>query len=305
VSPSPSLRAASSPSSFAGSQTAGAAVHPARDAFDRIAANYDDDFTASLIGSLQRKAVWRHLDARFTAGDRILDLGCGTGADAIHLARRGINVEAVDVSQRMIAEALRKIAAAKLTARIRTSVLAIEDLAAWDGRDGDTRNCLSHQAPFDGVLSNFGAINCVQQLRPVALALSRLIRPGGHLLLGLIGRFCLWEAIFYGVQGRFQKAARRWGSGGRAAASLNGSAEFPVYYRPVREVVEAFRPAFRLERHRGIGILVPPSYLESQARRVPKLMKLGAEVDRAISAWPVCRAAADHTLLVFRRERSC
>lgn len=305
MSASSSLPGANPTDAFAGMQTAGAAVHPVRDAFDRIAANYDDDFTASLIGRLQREAVWRHLDALFSTGDRILDLGCGTAADAIHLARRGLDVEAVDVSRRMIAEAQRKIAAEKLAARISTRVLAIEDLAAWDGSDGDTQDRPSDRATFDGVLSNFGAMNCVQHLRPAALALSRLIRPDGHLVLALIGRFCLWETAFYGLQGRFAKAARRWRNGGRAAASLDGSAEFTVYYRPVREVVEAFRPAFRLERRSGIGIVVPPTYLESHARRVPNLMSLGTRIDRAISAWPACRAAADHTLLVFRRERSC
>jgi hypothetical protein len=205
----------------------------------------------------------------------------------------------------MIAEAQQKIAAASLSGSITTGVLAIEDLGAWIGRECDTRDCPAYRAPFDGVLSNFGAVNCVEHLRPAAFALSRLIRPGGYLVLVLIGRFCLWETTLYGLQGRFTKAARRWSNGGRAAASLDGSARFTVHYRPVREVVEAFRPAFRLERHCGIAIFVPPSYLEPHARRAPKLLKLGARIDRAISAWPVCRAVADHTLLVFRREHSC
>jgi SAM-dependent methyltransferase len=279
-----------------------------------MAASYDEDFTDSLIGRLQREAVWRQLGGLLRTGDRILDLGCGTGADALHCARRGMEVEAVDVSRRMIDEARRKISAEGLAAPITARVAAIEDLARWDGQsslstqashsppEADAQNDLSYSL-YDGVISNFGALNCVPHLRPVALGLGRLVRPGGYLALGLISRFCLWETLFHSLHGRFSKAARRWGNGGRATVSLNGSAGFAVYYRPVREVIEAFRPEFRLERRYGIGILVPPSYLEPHARRVPDLTKLAARIDQSITQWPICRAAADHTLLLFRRER--
>jgi len=318
MSPASSLAAAKATSGSA--NAADPAIHPARDAFDRIATCYDDNFTDSLIGRLQREAVWRHLGGLLRAGDRILDLGCGTGADAMLLARRGMEVEALDVSQQMIAEARRKIDAEGLAGRITTSVLAMEDLGAWDRQsclsiqpsrkaresettESDRQDCLSHLTPFDAAISNFGAINCVQHLRPVALALGGLIRPGGHVVVGAISRFCLWEAVFYSLQGRVPSAARRWSNGGRVVASLGASAGFTVYYRPVHEIVEAFRPEFRLRRHSGVGVLVPPTYLEAHARRFPKLMRLAARIDQSIAAWPVCRAAADHTLLVFRRER--
>jgi SAM-dependent methyltransferase len=299
------------------------AVHKA---FDACAARYDNEFTGSLIGRLQREAVWRCLDGVFPSGSRILDLGCGTGADAIHFAQRGVAVEAVDLSQAMIAETQRKIAAAGLSGSIAASVCAIEDLKTWDRQsclstqahpgkqhespkrgateaatEENRQDCLSH-ARFDGALSNFGALNCVPELRPVAAALGRLIRPGGHLALCLISRFCLWEIVFYGVQGRFAKAARRWSNDGRASGSVGAATQFPVYYRTVREIAGAFRPEFRLEHHYGIGITVPPTYVEIHARRLPQLTKLAAKIDRAIAAWPIAYGAADHTLLVFRRE---
>src|SRR6185312_9833172 len=69
-----------------------------REGFDRAAATYDQDFTDSAIGRLQREAVWRQLDDLLLPGDLLLDLGCGTGSDAIHLARRGLKIHAVDLS---------------------------------------------------------------------------------------------------------------------------------------------------------------------------------------------------------------
>jgi hypothetical protein len=168
--------------------------------------------------------------------------------------------------------------------------------------ESNRQDCLSHIS-FDAAISNFGALNCVERLRPVAAALGRLVRPGGYLALGLISRFCLWETLFYALHGRFSKAARRWSHRGPSSASLAGSAKFAVYYRSAREVIETFQPEFRLWRRSGIGMVVPPSYLEAQARRVPKWLSYAARIDRCIETWPVCRAAADHTLLVFQRER--
>lgn len=50
---------------------------------------------------------------------RALDLGCGTGTNAITLAQRGFSVTAIDVSRRAIALAQRKTRSAQLTDRVR------------------------------------------------------------------------------------------------------------------------------------------------------------------------------------------
>ncbi len=71
-------------------------------AFDRIASGYDDLWTRTATGRLQREAVWRFTDRLFAAGDRILDLGCGTGEDAVHLLSRGIRLSAIDASSAMV-----------------------------------------------------------------------------------------------------------------------------------------------------------------------------------------------------------
>jgi ubiquinone/menaquinone biosynthesis C-methylase UbiE len=57
-------------------------------AFDALAGEYDKMFTTSLIGRAQREAVWDVLDRTFFPGEKILELNCGTGEDALHLARR-------------------------------------------------------------------------------------------------------------------------------------------------------------------------------------------------------------------------
>src|SRR5262249_61700541 len=67
-----------------------------------MAASYDVAFTESLIGRAQREVVWDLLKRVFHRGDRILELNCGTGEDALFLVRRGVSVVAYDASPRMI-----------------------------------------------------------------------------------------------------------------------------------------------------------------------------------------------------------
>src|SRR5260370_29257424 len=70
--------------------------------FDHVAARYDALWTTTSIGRAQRRLVWHEMGALFQAGERILDIGCGTGEDAIHFAARGVTVYATDASPAMV-----------------------------------------------------------------------------------------------------------------------------------------------------------------------------------------------------------
>ena len=62
--------------------------------FDVLADTYDEVFTRSLIGQAQRAQVWRVLEQAFSRGQRVLEINCGTGEDALFLVRQGIAVVA-------------------------------------------------------------------------------------------------------------------------------------------------------------------------------------------------------------------
>ena len=67
-------------------------------AFDSVAADYDGPKGNNALIQRMRATVWRTLTEACWPGTRLLDLGCGTGIDAIELARRGYAVLATDWS---------------------------------------------------------------------------------------------------------------------------------------------------------------------------------------------------------------
>ena len=72
--------------------------------FDTIASIYDDQFTDTRTGYLQRQLVYLHLEKilKQNKPKRILELNCGTGADAIWLTQKGFEVVATDISADMV-----------------------------------------------------------------------------------------------------------------------------------------------------------------------------------------------------------
>ena len=266
-----------------------AAGHPAGRAFDSIAEQYDELFTRSLVGRAQRNAVWEVLRRTFRPGDRVLELNCGTGEDAMFLARMGVSVVACDASEKMIAVAAQRVARETAGARVQLEVRPTEqirELRRWES--------------FDGVFSNFSGLNCVADLSSIARQLADLVTPRGVLLLCLSTRVCLWETLWYLARWEPKRALRRWK--GQADASL-GDVALTVRYPTLKNIKRQFQPFFSLRSCKGIGVAVPPSYLEHLARENPRVLEKLEAVDRLIANWPICRVLGDHMLLALERNR--
>jgi SAM-dependent methyltransferase len=255
--------------------------------FDAAAAGYDAAFSDSICGRALRESVWTQIEPHARAGTEVLDLGCGTGEDAIWLARRGCKVVALDNSPAMLNIAAAKLAQARLTGNVRLIEFDFNSSAADPAFTG----------PFDLVLSNFGAVNCVHDLSKLGDTLARCVRPGGKAAIVFMGRFCAIETLYY--LGRFDRAAvRRWR--GKAMATV-GDRTIDIRYWTIGDLKRAM-PAFRSIVACGIGVALPPSYLFHLARRWPRLFAALARWDRKVAfQWPFSRMG-DHTLLLLERK---
>lgn len=172
-------------------------------AFDAIAPRFDERFAGWLSVQAQRRAVRRELLQTFPAGSRLLELGGGTGADAVFLAERGRDIVLTDGAPRMLAAASDAVRHHGLTERITVIPVTLEALAEQCDR------LLGNAGPFDGAYSNFAAVNCVADLAPVGQAIANLVKPGGRVVLVVFGPFPPGEMVVQLLRGRVRAAFRR------------------------------------------------------------------------------------------------
>ena len=127
--------------------------------WDMTAEKYDQIFPNKAIGQAQREVVWQELSGIFHSGQRVLELNCGTGIDAVRLAEGGVRVLACDISPRMIEVARRRALAENAGKLVDFRVLPTGDIAA-----------LKDEGPFEGAFSNFAGLNCVEDVSAVLKA---------------------------------------------------------------------------------------------------------------------------------------
>jgi SAM-dependent methyltransferase len=244
---------------------------------------YDGEFTATVIGTLMRRAVWARCAARFQPGYRVLEMNCGTGEDALWLAQRGVQVLATDVSPAMLRVARSKLSATPDIGDVRFQQLAWEDLETLD------------EAAFDGMLSNFGGLNCVHDLRQAARDLAAKLRPGAAAILCVMGPIVPWEWAWFFAHGSPSKALRRLRRAGSLWAGIR------VHYPSIGKARKVFSPEFRVLRLSALGALLPPPYTEKLARRFPRALAALDRAERRLeTVWPLPRLA-DHYLLELER----
>ncbi len=139
------------------------------------------------------------LDAK--PGERILDLGCGTGHLTGQIAATGAEVVGIDRSPDMIQQAREKYPA------LRFEVM--------DARE------LSFPKPFDAAFSN-ATLHWIREPEKVITGISRALRPGGRFVAEFGGRGNVGEIL--------NAIARAW-----VILGLPGTAPSPWYFPSVAE----------------------------------------------------------------------
>jgi len=254
-------------------------------AFDDMAAAYDAVFTASALGRSLRALTWERLDAALSGSGRVLEIGCGTGEDAVHLALRGVEVVATDPSQAMLRVAAAKAAQAGVTRRIEFRCVPMERL----GTELAGRR-------FDGVWSNFGAVNCVPQLEAAVAGLAALLEPGAPLAWVVMGKHVPWEWLWFLARGNARKAFRRERRGGAVWRGMR------IVYPTPAELTRTLAPHFAPTRCLPLGFVLPPSYAGGWLQSRPRLLGALAHIERAAQRCRPLAALADHYIFEARRS---
>ncbi len=274
-------------------------------AFDAFAADYDSDFTHTPLGRLLRPRVWHTLAHHFSPGQHVLELTCGTGEDAVWLARRGVQVMATDGSAAMVAEAQAKAEAAGVSTRVAVEQLSLQEIIdSWRRsaspatlRVGASERGGPSEHVFDGVYSNFGGLNSINDWAGLAEALAALIRPGGKAVLVPMGPRCPWEIGWYLLHGQPKTAWRRLARNG--APAKIGEVVIPIWYPSAGRLRADFGPWFRHLYTESLGLWLPPSYIDHFVNRWPGLFAALNRFEQATAR--LAGGWGDHYVMVLER----
>lgn len=260
-----------------------------QEAFDSVAADYDGRRGNNELIQDMRAEMWRWLDAVFPGHCRLIDIGCGTGLDAVRMAKLGHSVTATDWSNQMALRTAERARRESVADRVEALPIGAQDLAR-----------LRDAGRYDGAYSNLGPLNCVPDLGSVSRECFRLLKPGGRLVFTVIGRLCPWEAVHYGVRGRWARVRIRFAAQ-FVPVGMNRRTIWTHYYWP-RELYRHFREHFALEQYRGVCVFAPPPYLTSVRDQHPRWYERLWRLDRRLAGWPLLRNCGDHFLIILKRR---
>lgn len=188
--------------------------------YDLLTSDYDHDAWLASVDGLAR-------EAGFT-GDRVLDVGCGTGKSAAPMVRRGYRVWACDLSPAMVRRARLRLGG--------TATVFVADMRQLPKGPGvDLLTCLDD------------ALNYLLSFDDLAAAISgfaRALAPGGVAVFDTNTRATYAEMFADGCEFDLAGGTLRWRGGGRSSAG-----HFTAQIEPVPGSGQTGRPSVHVQRH--------------------------------------------------------
>jgi SAM-dependent methyltransferase len=217
-----------------------------------------------------------------------LEIGCGPGFDVAWFASAfpGRRITGVDISEKMVSLARKRISAAGLT---NAAVIR-----------ADERSLLQQFGPgsFDMVFVFFGALNTSADLRLAARQIRELLQPGGHAVLTFVNKWYWREMFVQALKLNFRLAFARlkkeWGG-------YSTDRFLPSRCYSPGEIKQAFT-GFQILERKGYSIFYPAWY--NYRKWLKKLSKTDArwKIDHSLQGtflW----SKGEYTLFVFKKSR--
>lgn len=258
-------------------------------AFSKQAEVFDELYTSNAIVQYKRERVRSVVEQYVEPGQKMLELNCGTGEDAIYFAKKGYFVHATDIAEGMLSKLSIKIQQHSLEDKITTEQCSFTSL-----------NQLAGQEKYDAVFSNFGGLNCTGELDKVLLSFDALLKPGGIACLVILPKFCLLETLL-ALKGKFKTATRRFFRSHGAKARVEET-YFTCWYYNASFVKRILKNKFSVVAQEGLCTIVPPSYIEHFAENYPLSFSfLKNAENRFKRRWP-WNGIGDYYIIVLRKN---
>jgi SAM-dependent methyltransferase len=188
--------------------------------YDLLTADYDHDAWLASVHTLASEAGF--------AGDRVLDVACGTGKSAAPMVRRGYRVSACDLSPAMVRRARLRLGGG-------ANVFVADMRRLPDGRAVDLLTCLDDALNY---LLSF------EDLVAAMAGFARALAPGGVAVFDTNTTSTYREMFADGCEFELAGGSLCWHGRGRSRAG-----HFTAQIEPVPGSGQTGRPSVHVQRH--------------------------------------------------------
>jgi len=138
--------------------------------FESTPWRYDKGIRRITLGRLDK--AYDRLTSHIEKGQRVLDLGCGTGILTLRAAQKNANVKGIDINSQMLTIARRRVRDANLTESVVLSEMGVAELG---GEDSESYDVVMTGLCFSELTED--------ELRYTLRETKRILKPGGLLLV--------------------------------------------------------------------------------------------------------------------------
>lgn len=261
-------------------------------AFDLAAVEYDFTISRNFINTWIRRRSLGILKRLVRRDDLLLEVGCGTGTEALEVASWASGVVATDLSPRMTELVRAKSEARGMQGRVVPLTIAAADIIKVRDSIGPRRIRVGY--------SFNGALNCEPRLASFVSQLHGLLEPGGYFVCSVRNTTCASEMVSHGLALQFSKATPRRSQPTMVSV---GGVDIPSTYFSPSEFISYFEPHFVTVQTIGLPAFLPPAYLNEYYLRVRRFSSLLERLELLLSGTAPFNRLGDQTLFVLRRSQ--
>lgn len=259
-------------------------------AFDSAAEEYDFTISNNYINTWIRERSINELLQFVGRDDTLVEIGCGTGAEAIIISRRVGRIVATDISPKMIDLLRIKIRAKGLSGKIFPALVRASEISKIIKYTEGNRATAAY--------SFNGALNCEPNLSRFVDELDSVLQEGGHFVCTIRNSLCLAEVLSHAAVLQFDRMAPRKNQPVMVSV---GGIDIPSFYYSPGTFAKNFTQKFKLRKLIGLPAILPPAYLSDYYVKFKRVSSILEKTELLVSSRFPFNRLGDQTLFVFQK----
>ncbi|MEO5776421.1 MAG: class I SAM-dependent methyltransferase [Flavobacterium sp.] len=254
-------------------------------AFSSIYEEYETLSKENYCDIYRRNTIRKHVETYLNPKDTILEINAGSGIDAVYFAKAGYNVLATDIADSAGIYIKNKIKTEGLK-NLEFQKCSFTDLSSIENKK------------FNHIFSNYGGLNCTNNLEEIFSQFNDLLHPKGFVSLVIMPKFYPWEMATF-LKGN-KNAFRRWKKNG-VLANVNNHL-IPTFYHSPKQIKRAMGNDFKAVSIKNIGTFYPSLHYNSLHKH-PKTINFLMHLDSWINGKSIIpKGIGDYFIITFQKN---